>query len=81
MSNVLHSPRVALLRKMTFHLLLEYANNNGSAGNRYEVHVGGEGLFGDALGTRNWATYRMFPVGEVTLEAGVHRLEVRARPR
>ena len=38
-------------RKTTFRLLLEYANNNGRAGNRYDVHVGGVVLGGDALGT------------------------------
>ncbi len=66
--------------KTTFRLLLDYANRYGDAHNRYEVRVGDVVFVGDALDTGGFATYQQFFVGETTLEAGVHRLEILGRP-
>ncbi|MDR3621282.1 MAG: serine/threonine-protein kinase [Paludisphaera borealis] len=63
-----------------FRLVLEYANENGAAGNAYEVRVGDAVFNGQALATQNWASYQKFPVGELTLPEGVHRLEIRCIP-
>jgi serine/threonine-protein kinase len=59
-----------------FRLLLEYANRNGEAGNRFEVRVDGRRFLGEALDTGGWSLYRTFPVGEVRLGPGVHTLDV-----
>lgn len=64
-------------RPAAFTLALEYSNANGAARNAYEVHLDGRSLRARAVGTASWTDYRSFPVGEVTLSSGVHRLEVR----
>ena len=63
-----------------FRLSLEYANENGAAGNRFEIEVAGDLFTALAIGTNNWADYWKFPIGEIALPAGVHRLEVRPKP-
>jgi serine/threonine-protein kinase len=64
-------------RPAVFALVLEYSNANGAARNTYEVHVDGRSLRARAVGTASWTDYRSFPVGEVTLSSGAHRLEIR----
>ncbi|WP_165244846.1 serine/threonine-protein kinase [Paludisphaera soli] len=59
-----------------FRLLLEYANRNGEAENRYEVRVDGRRFLGEARDTGGWSVYRTFPVGEVRLRPGVHTIDV-----
>ena len=63
-----------------FRLGLEYANQDGDLGNLFEIQVGEIVFTAPALGTESWATYRKFSIGEVTLEAGVHHVEVRPKP-
>ncbi|WP_422927718.1 protein kinase domain-containing protein [Singulisphaera sp. PoT] len=60
-----------------FNVILEYANGNGRTGNKYQIRVNDAVLIGQALRTGNWADYQTFPVGELTLGAGIHRLEIR----
>lgn len=59
-----------------FRLALEYANQDGDLGNQFEIQVGGIVFTAPAHGTESWATYRKFSIGELTLPAGVHRVEV-----
>ncbi|AMV39044.1 serine/threonine-protein kinase [Planctomyces sp. SH-PL62] len=59
-----------------YRLLLDYANRNGEAGNRFEVRVDGRRFRGEALGTDGWSDYQMFAVGELRLAPGIHTLEV-----
>lgn len=58
-------------------LVLEYANRNGEAGNRYEVVVDGRRFERTALGTEGWSDYRAFTVADVDLATGVHDIEIR----
>lgn len=63
-----------------FRLSLEYANNNGNAGNVFEIEVDGGVFTAQAVGTNNWAAYWKFPIAELDLPAGVHRIEIRPKP-
>jgi len=64
-------------RPATFTLALDYSNANGAVGNACEVRVGETTLRARTEDTGAWSSYRSFPVGTLTLPAGVHRLEVR----
>lgn len=59
-----------------YRLLLDYANRNGEAGNRFEVRIDGRRFRGEALGTGGWSDYQLFEVGELRLRPGIHTLEV-----
>lgn len=63
----------------TFTIALEWACADESAGNPYEVRVGGRSLRGTVGGTGagTWSRYRSIFVGEVTLPIGPQRLEIR----
>jgi putative membrane-bound dehydrogenase-like protein len=57
---------------------LDYACDDGSAGNTYVLEMGGHRLTGKVAGTGTWDAYRRATVGEVTLSAGRHQAVFRA---
>jgi putative membrane-bound dehydrogenase-like protein len=57
---------------------LDWACDNGSAGNTFELRAGGQTLTGRVAGTGNWDTYRQARVGEITLDAGQRRVVFRS---
>jgi putative membrane-bound dehydrogenase-like protein len=57
---------------------LDWACDNGSAGNRFELRADGQALTGKVAGTGNWDTYRQARVGEITLNAGQQRVVFRS---
>ncbi len=64
-------------RPGSYTLSMDYACDDGSAGEMYLLRVGpvaGRGMVG---GTGSWSDYRPLFVREVRLPAGVHRLEIR----
>jgi serine/threonine protein kinase len=64
-------------RPATFTVSLDYACQDASAGNRYEIRVGDDVIRGMTVGTGAWSNYRSFLIGELNIPAGIHRLEVR----
>jgi tRNA A-37 threonylcarbamoyl transferase component Bud32 len=69
-------------RPSTFAVVLEYSNAipvavaDDAALNDYVVQVGDTLLRGKAVGTGAWSNYQSHRLGELTLPAGIHRLEV-----
>jgi putative membrane-bound dehydrogenase-like protein len=57
---------------------LDYACDDGSAGNSYVLQAGLERLTGKVAGTGNWDTYKQVKVGEIQLQAGQQRLVFRS---
>jgi putative membrane-bound dehydrogenase-like protein len=57
---------------------LEWACDDGSAGNSYVLRAGDQRLAGTVAGTGNWDTYRKARVGEVALGAGRQQVVVRS---
>ena len=64
-------------RPATFTLSIDYSCIDANAGNRYEVAIGDALFKGAVAGTGSYYIYRVIPVGELKLEAGSHRLEIR----
>ncbi len=57
---------------------IDYACDNGTAGNRFVIETEGGTITGKVVGTGNWDTYRQTKVGEVTLPAGEQRITMRS---
>jgi putative membrane-bound dehydrogenase-like protein len=57
--------------------VLEYACDNGNAGNMFAIDTDGGTLTGKVTGTGNWDTYRKLNAGVVNLPAGEQRLTMR----
>ena len=64
-------------RPTQYTMAMEWACDDSTAGNAYQIQVDNRRIRGIIGGTGSWATYRSIFVGEVTLEPGVHRLEMR----
>lgn len=66
-------------RPGTYTVSMEWACEDGSAGNPFTVRVGGTTVRGTVGGTGagTWANYRSIFVGEMTLPAGTSRLDFR----
>lgn len=64
-------------RPSRFTLALDYSNANRLKGNVFQIDVGGMTLRSEPMSTGDWSKFESFPVGELTLSAGVHRLEIR----
>jgi len=64
-------------RPGTFTVSLEWACDNGSAGNAYILRVGDQAIRRTVGGTGTWSDYQTLFVRELTLPEGVHRLEMR----
>lgn len=58
---------------------IDYACDDGSAGNSFQIEVGSQRLTGQVAGTGNWDSYRRVKIGEVELTAGQHRLTFRSQ--
>jgi hypothetical protein len=57
---------------------LDYACDDGAAGNTYVLQAEGDRLTGKVTGTGNWDTYKQVKVGELTLQAGQQRMVLRS---
>jgi hypothetical protein len=57
--------------------VLEYACDNGNAGNTFAIDSEGGTLTGKVPGTGNWDTYRKLNAGVVNLPAGEQRVTMR----
>jgi putative membrane-bound dehydrogenase-like protein len=60
---------------------LDWACDNGSAGNRFQLQTAMGKLTGVVAGTGNWDTYKQAKVGEVELKAGRQRFVFRSEGR
>jgi putative membrane-bound dehydrogenase-like protein len=60
---------------------LDWACDNGSAGNRFQLQTALGKVTGVVAGTGNWDTYKQAKVGEVELKAGRQRLVFRSEGR
>jgi putative membrane-bound dehydrogenase-like protein len=60
-----------------YHIWLNWACADGSHGNAYVVEVGPNRVEGTVAGTGSWDDYRTAKVGELSIPAGKHRLELR----
>src|SRR4029077_12094545 len=56
---------------------IDYACDNGNAGNTFAIDTDGGTLTGKVAGTGNWDTYRKLDAGVVTLAASEQRLTMR----
>jgi putative membrane-bound dehydrogenase-like protein len=67
-------------RPATYTLTMEWACADESAGNEIAVKVGAAAIRSEVGGTGagTWSNYRSIFLGEVTLPAGSHRLEIRS---
>lgn len=61
-----------------YRVTVEYACDNGTAGNRWRLSVGQETLTGAVQGTGGWDNYRSLNVGEIDLPAGPSELLFRS---
>jgi hypothetical protein len=57
---------------------LEWACHDSTAGNSFVLQVGDQQVTGKVPGTGTWETYKRAKFGEITLEAGPHRLLFRS---
>jgi putative membrane-bound dehydrogenase-like protein len=64
-------------RPSTFTMAMDYACDDGSAGNTFLARVNSSESRGVVGGTGSWSSYRSLFVREIALPAGTHRLEVR----
>lgn len=58
---------------------LDYACDDGSAGNAFQVELGSQRLSSQITGTGSWDNYRRLKVGDLDLTAGIHRLTFRSQ--
>jgi putative heme-binding domain-containing protein len=56
---------------------LDWACEDSTAGNSFVIEVGPQRVTGTVSGTGNWDTYKRGKFGELTLDAGQHRLAFR----
>jgi putative membrane-bound dehydrogenase-like protein len=70
--------QVEVPRAGKYAVWLDYACDNGTAGNRFELRAGGQVLTGKVAGTGNWDTYRQARVGEIRLGGGSQRVVFRS---
>lgn len=70
---------IEIPRAMRYAVLLELACPADAAGNTWLVEIGDYRLTGTVQPTANWNTYQRQKAGEIRLEAGRHRLGVRAQ--
>jgi putative membrane-bound dehydrogenase-like protein len=61
----------------TFTITLEWACADEAAGNSFELQVGSRTHRSTVGATGSWSRYQSIFVGEATLQAGTHRLEIR----
>jgi putative membrane-bound dehydrogenase-like protein len=66
-----------IVRPGKYAVSLDYACEEGAAGQTVALDVGGQRLTAKVPGTGNWDSYRQLPLGQVELAAGVQPLVVR----
>lgn len=69
---------VNLPRAGKYRVTLDYACDNGTAGNRFHVEAAGEILTGEVEGTGTWDNYRSKGIGTITLPAGSTEVTMRS---
>ena len=67
-----------VLKPGNFSVRVNYACENGTAGNEVVIEVAGQSLKAKITGTGTWENYQTAIFGDVELSAGEHRLTVRA---
>jgi putative membrane-bound dehydrogenase-like protein len=60
-----------------YRVRFEYACDNGAAGNRFALTIGGQSLPGQIAGTGGWDQYKTQEIGRVKLRAGEAELVIR----
>ncbi len=65
-------------RAGTYHVILDYACDDQSAGNRYVISVGDQVVSGIVSGTGSWDRYGQSFAGSMKLEAGLAELMMRS---
>ena len=60
-----------------YDVVLDYACDDGAAGNRFVIELGGTSLRGQIAGTGGWSRYRQAKVGTVELTSGTHSVVLR----
>jgi putative membrane-bound dehydrogenase-like protein len=68
---------VAVPKAGRYEVLLDYACDNGSAGNTFVIQSGGAKLGGKVAGTGSWDRYQQVSVGTLALEAGERTVTMR----
>lgn len=68
---------VELDKEGRFEVILEYACDDASAGNRFILEGAGTSLGGQVPGTGGWDKYRQQKIGALSLPPGTHRLILR----
>jgi putative heme-binding domain-containing protein len=58
---------------------LDYACDDGAAGNTFQIELGSQRLSGQVTATGSWDNYRRMKVGDLDLTAGTHRLTFRSQ--
>lgn len=61
-----------------YQVSLDYACENGAAGDRFVIQVGGQSLAGQVEGTGSWDNYRTKMIGTIDLPAGPVELLLRS---
>jgi putative heme-binding domain-containing protein len=61
-----------------YRVVVDYACQDGTAGNRFLVEVAGQTLSGEVRGTGTWNQYRRMTAGEVSLPEGAASLTFRS---
>jgi hypothetical protein len=62
-----------------YNVTIDYACDDASAGNTFQIELGSQRLTGQVASTGNWDSYRRVKVGELDLTAGQHRLTFRSQ--
>jgi putative heme-binding domain-containing protein len=63
----------------TYQVRLDYACENGAAGNSFVVQVGDKSLAGKVVGTGTWDNYKQTPIGTIELPGGRQTLTFRSQ--
>jgi hypothetical protein len=69
---------VVVPRAGRYEVWLDYACDNGAAGNTFVIQSGNAKLTGQVVGTRKWDAYRQVQVGTLSLQAGERPVTMRS---
>jgi putative heme-binding domain-containing protein len=59
----------------TYEVVLEYACDNGTSGNRFRLQAGSQQIMGKTTGTGSWDNYQELPIGNIELSAGPQQID------
>jgi len=68
---------IEVARSGKYAVSLDYACDDGTAGQSLAVEIAGQRIVTKVLGTGNWDTYRQMRIGKVELAAGKQQLTIR----